>query len=114
MNLKASFEASYAHFAAERAFLNGYPAQTPEAIEDKIAEDLRSNTSPTQQQPVPTQQQQPVVEKENDKLTDIDVEILGSKPIVPHSCCYILQPNNWLFYLLIVINYKTINNQLLF
>lgn len=33
--------------------------------------------------------------KDNEKQTDIDNEILGSKPIVPHSCCYILEPDNW-------------------
>jgi hypothetical protein len=34
--------------------------------------------------------------KKEDKLADLDSElIIGGKPIVPHSCCYILKPDNW-------------------
>ena len=51
-------------------------------------------SQPLQKQQQQHQQQQD--SKKETKLEDMSSELLiGGTPIVPHSCCYILKPDNW-------------------
>lgn len=69
-----------------------------------LSQQISMPNNKSQAQSYPPQTKSPNQDSE-DKLTELDNDLLiGVKPIVPHSCCYVLKPDNWYFFLKALID----------